>query len=315
MAAAAWAGEESRHQGEAGVPSPLSRGLPVRAEEIRVHIAIPPPRETSSPTTTVRSEVKLRKLGKEPVEFEVGFPVAYPHMPVREYPLSYPYDTGYRVTTVKLDGEPIPAKLLFYADLAEPQVAEWISEIERHLGHLPELYEPGNRADLWERNPERTVQGELAELDPEYARISLYKQLSEDWGHAELMVNPFSGQLIESYGICWHRPFGAVVFPVTLETDGTHTLVVHHRQRLGMERNYYRQTRFVALRYVLTRMGAWGGLFETTIDVTVPDGWEKVVTRPPPGQVIPTESGITYRIRMARRPLEELYVAAGSRRP
>jgi hypothetical protein len=284
-AAAAWAGEERRSQGEAGLPAPLSRVWYVEAEGIKVHIALPPPKETLWCTISVRSELKIRNTSKGPAQLDVGFLVTDPRMPPSDYSEHYPGERRYPLTTVELDGEPIPARYLFYVDLPDP------------------------------RTPEVRVQEGLEELHRVHAQSIMYKHLSEKWGHEALMLNPVNGQLIRSYTISSHRPFGAVVFPITLQPETTHTLVVNHKQQPGMQRAYVYEERFIALRFLLTRIAYWGGSPETTIDVTVPEGWGKVATRPPPGRVIPTDSGTTYRINFSGRPVEELYLAAGSPRP
>lgn len=281
VATSAQTGEERRSLGEAGVPVPLSPvSHTVTAEDIRVHIALPRLGGKSRNTIAVRSELKIRNSGKEPLEFEVGFPLADTRMPERDYSPSYPLERTYPEMSAELDGKPIPARYLFYADLPDP------------------------------RSPEEKLEDATDQVRARFARMSMYERLSEEWGHAELVLDPANGQLIRSYTISWRRPFGAVVFPVRLEPESSHTLVVQHKQRPGGESDYFRKRRFISLRFLLSRISTWHGNPETTIDVTVPEGWRKIMTRPPPGQVIPTASGTTYRIRFTHRPVEELYVAA-----
>jgi hypothetical protein len=178
------------------------------------------------------------------------------------------------------------------------------------------MYDPDNRAELWRRRPDTSLQRRLAELDPTYEVVDLYEELSEEWGHAELMLSPFNGQLGRSYEMSGPNAFGAVVFPLVLEPRKAHTLVVHHKQQPGREVDHYsgHRTTFVALRYVLTRARTWGpGAREITVDVSVPHGWGEVALRPPATEVVPAEGGRTYRVRMSGQPLEELYVAVKSR--
>jgi hypothetical protein len=236
-------------------------------------------------------------------------------MPPYELDPSASPETELAVTAVKLDGAPVPAELRLYARLAEPRVADWILQIAQHLGSVPHMYEPDNRAQLWRGRPDIALQKRLAELDPEYEPVNLHEELSEQWGHAELMLSPFNGQLGRSYDMGGSGPFGAVVFPLVLEPGRAHTLVVHHKQLPGMDVDHYsgHRTRFVALRFVLTRARMWGQApREITIDVSVPEGWGKVAIRPPATKVVPAEGATTYRVRMSGRPLEELYIAVES---
>ena len=64
----------------------------------------------------------------------------------------------------------------------------------------------------------------------------------------------------------------------------------------------------------LSRATTWSwGVRGTAIDISVPHGWGKVATRPPPTEVVSTKQGTTYRIETHGTPLEELYVAVASR--
>jgi hypothetical protein len=345
------AGEETTHLGEAGAPAPVGHAGRVRIESFRAWIAFPQPDPNLTHVPAViHAELDLedKHLDESPLQVEVGFPVGYPGMRLTES-----YQPA--VTEVKLDGEPVPARLLHFSELAVPIMRRWPEEVDRLLAARPDVQQAVEQyrsaealpADhiaeltrwLAERFPEKKwrVQRERAMvllghwsppwekhqrvdfsrnvtlrwLDPDCEITSLYRELSEEWGHAELMLDPFTGHLASSEGMWGEQPFGAVVFPIEVKPGTTHKLAVLHKQELGKQNALYGLgRRFQWLRYVMTSLGRWGsGLKAVVVDIVVPDGWGDVAIRPPPTDVVPQDGATVYRIETRGRPLEEIYVS------
>ena len=141
-------------------------------------------------------------------------------------------------------------------------------------------------------------------------RRNLYKKLSDEWRHKELLLDPFTGQLVDVGGgfLVGSGMFGVFVFDIGVEPLKEHKLVVQHRQRLGGRRRIAHNP-FNALRYNLTSGNRWPGARASVIEVRVPVGWTNVAIRPRGSYLGDRDGFAVYRIQM-KRPGEELYVSA-----
>lgn len=159
------------------------------------------------------------------------------------------------------------------------------------------------------------IQTALTWLDPFYESIDLYETLSERWGHKLLLLDPATEQLVDMESdLLGHDPgFGVFRFPIALELDKEHRLVVQYGQFLGSATGAAGP--FRGLLYLMEPAKRWGGWQKTTIEIRVPTGWHQVAIRPP-GKKISTTGGYdTYRILMRHRPYEDLWISVDEASP
>ncbi len=157
------------------------------------------------------------------------------------------------------------------------------------------------------------VQKALRWLDPTSESKRLYEQLSEEWSHETLLLDPHTGQLLDSRDISWEHDFGAFRFEITLQPKTEHELVVQHRQGLGYVGMSFRGSGsspdLVGLRYVLTHAATWSSWWHPTVEVRAHDTWEGIVVRPPATEVTRRDGLQIHRIQFRSRPVEEFYVS------
>jgi hypothetical protein len=163
----------------------------------------------------------------------------------------------------------------------------------------------GVRPDSHWGRLDQAVQSALRWLEPSHESVDLYEELSQEWGHEELLLDAKTGQLVDARSIAREHLFGAFLFEIEVEPGGEHRLVVQHRQPLG----FLGMGNTLGLRYILTRAKRWGGYFRPTIEVRVPKRWARVAMRPPAMEVATTDGATVHRIELKGRPVEELYVS------
>ncbi len=188
-------------------------------------------------------------------------------------------------------------------EIREP---EWRSdEIARGLVGLASL-DDDYRLD-------EPLQEALAWLNPKYKKVYLTDQLSREWGHQSLLLNPEDGRLFSTdMGIL----FGVLQFRIELAPHKQHTLVVDYQQPLGFAGSYTvgSNTEYVfqGFRYIMANADKWRNWGETFIEIRIPKGWGRVGLRPPAPVIRDKRGTRIYRIRMGM-PVEDLYVSAMSK--
>jgi len=153
------------------------------------------------------------------------------------------------------------------------------------------------------------IQTALTWLDPFYESIDLYKTLSERWGHKLLLLDPATEQLVDmDSDLLGHDPgFGIFRFPIALELNKEHHLVVQYGQFLGSATGATEP--WYGLLYLMEPARRWGGWHKTTIEIRVWTGWGRVAIRPPAKKISTTGGYDTYRILMRHRPYEDLWIS------
>ncbi len=333
------------------------------------------PTDNYAQPAIIRVEYTIENVKHKPLQIMVGWPTSgYQYTAEIHSKLDPAY-----APAIKLDGKPVGATLLTYADLADQYVKPWLAQIDKLLDSKPELknqveatcrdavenakmlfdnaenrekdkdlarYERewledagAGRLGLWltknkiipREGPfegeflaggllgvipsatgnslEELVQNALKWLDPTYEPIDVYEILSERWGHEPVLLDPDTNQLMDMMGalLGWEPSFGVFRFPITLQPEKTHKLIVQYAQSLG---GIYRGPgKWFGLMYIMEPAKRWAGWRKTTIEVRVPSEWAKVAIRPPTNKVGTSGGMDIYRVTIQGRPCENLFIS------
>lgn len=200
-----------------------------------------------------------------------------------------------------------------YFDNAAGYLGAWMQLHGYHKGdQFSASYLAGGLLGRWGNRREDAVQGALRWLDPTHKFVDVVDEISQRWDFHPILLDPKREWLIDaSYYMIYPdeafaASFGIIRFPISLEAQKKHRLIVDYQQYFG---EVGRPVEFYGLVYIMEPARRWGFWSKTTIQVRVPEGWRKVAIRPRPSKVTHGKGATTYTIEMPHRPYENLYVS------
>lgn len=156
---------------------------------------------------------------------------------------------------------------------------------------------------------EEYVQEALSWLDSKRKWSYLNGELAERWGYSRLLLDPNTHYLRDAghVGFLLQDPeFAVIRFDIKLKPKNQHVLKVNYKQSLG---TVGRPLEYYGLVYFMEPARRWGRWDKTTIKITAPNIWDKVVVRPTPSSAVKTEKSRIMTIAMDGRPYENLYIS------
>lgn len=150
-----------------------------------------------------------------------------------------------------------------------------------------------------------SVQFALRWLDPNHRELDIHRELSDRWGYASLLLDPNTHWLTRVDGL-FSSAFAVIRFDIKLTPKIKHVLSVSYKQSLGF---VGRPPDFYGLAYFMEPARRWHQWDRTTINITAPKEWAKVVVRPTPSSSLVTAQAKVMTIEMPGRPYENLYIS------